>query len=226
MQTKIAIVSPIKYIENEINKIIVEEFNDIFVSIIPGIQDDIKKDLRPLFETSETFKEMTTALSNLNVEIGIPAPEATQRWLAIFDMLANQIEVRVNKMRVVGSGIDGGIICQMIKSDFEEIINSSFGQYVTEKGFNLPWQKWLLIDGDNIVISDHHVAFVNPLKPSKYFFSRTGGAIMVKRGSWQVPTEYSGTLEDNWITRVVQTYFDFIENFVYQSFKTRVQNAI
>ena len=226
MKAKIAIVSPIGYIENQVNKIIAKEFNEIFIEIAPGIEEDIKTNLLPIFKNSETFKEMTTALSNLNVEIGIPADEAETKWLGIFNILANQVYIDINKMQVVGSTITGGLLCNIIKSDFEEIVNSSSGKYITEKGYLLPWQRWLLLDGDSIVISDHHVALVNPLKPSKYFFSRTGGAIMVKRGSWKVPIGHSGTIDDNWVTRVIDTYLSEIDKFVYKSFKTRLKNAL
>lgn len=226
MKAKIAIVSPISYIEQEINKIIVQEFNQIFIDIAPKIQEDIKNNLSPLFANSDTFKEMTTELSNLNVEIGIPANEAKAKWLGIFDILTNQVFIEIDKMRATGKQISGGILCNIIKTDFKDIVESSFGQYITEKGYLLPWQRWLLLDGDNIVISDHHVKLVNPLKPSKYFFSRTGGAIMSKRGSWKVPAGHSGTQDDNWITRIIDTYLNEIDKFVYQSFKTRLKNAI
>lgn len=226
MRAKIAIVSPALYIEKEINKIIIREFNDILAKIIPGIEEDINTNLKPLFEESETFKEMTTELSNLNVEIGIPANEAKIKWFGIFDILANQIQIKLNKLHLVGNKIDGGIVAEIIESDFKEIIDSNFGSFITEKGFELKWQEWLLIDGDSIIIADHHVRLVNPLKPSKYFFSRTGGAIMVKRGTWKVPTVHKGTIDDNWITRIVQTYFSFIEKFIYRSFKTRLENEL
>jgi len=53
--------------------------------------------------------------------------------------------------------------------------------------------------------------------PNKY--SRTGYAIMKPAsGSWSVPSEFAGTITDNWITRAIQTSETDINNLLRKIF--------
>lgn len=226
MSGYIKITSSPGYIEQEINKIIVSEMDSVLRRVRDLVETDIKDNIKPLFETSETYLEMTTALSKLNVEIGIPSDEAKARWLEIFNLLVEQITVSYEKIRITGSSIDGGLIIDIIEDDFTKIVKSSFANFTTEKGENLPWLEWLMLDGDKPVILTHKVKFVNPNKKSKYFTSRTGGAIMVKNGEWNVPNPFTGVSTDNWLTRVIQSEFIFIVNFTNESIKRHIESLL
>jgi hypothetical protein len=51
--------------------------------------------------------------------------------------------------------------------------------------------------GDTIIISTHTIGFYPPA-------SRTGGDIMVRSSrGWKVPSQYSGTIDNNYATRTV-----------------------
>lgn len=92
------------------------------------------------------------------------------------------------------AGIEGGLRLEILKSDFSEVLSVN-GSFTSEGGFEIPWLRWLTLEGDRILVADHHIFF------GKGKYSRTGQAIMVPRGSWRVPPEYSGTEADNWISR-------------------------
>jgi hypothetical protein len=49
--------------------------------------------------------------------------------------------------------------------------------------------------GDITIIRDYQVE----IKPGA---GRSGNSIMVSGGSWRVPPEFSGTLQNNWLTRI------------------------
>lgn len=97
----------------------------------------------------------------------------------------------------------------MIQSDYTDVLNSSAAVFKTEKGTDLNWLEWLLLFGSKTIIKDYEVEFgYNPR-------SRTGQAIMrgVKRGKWSVPYEFSGTQNNNWITRAI----DSVESDIYKT---------
>jgi hypothetical protein len=55
------------------------------------------------------------------------------------------------------------------------------------------------LDGAKILVRQHEVK----IGPSRY--SRTGMALMVEsKKNWRVPSEFSGTISNNWITRALE----------------------
>ena len=76
----------------------------------------------------------------------------------------------------------------------EELSSLSVGQVATLSG-NLPWLHWLLMRGGSpIIIGFRYKADGG---------GRTGGGIMIPGGVFRIPLEYSGTVDDNFITRAL-----------------------
>jgi hypothetical protein len=44
--------------------------------------------------------------------------------------------------------------------------------------------------------------------------------------SWRVPTKYSGTIEDNWITRAVEDSMDFLEKLTESVIRHNIEKAL
>jgi hypothetical protein len=96
--------------------------------------------------------------------------------------------------------------------------NSSFkklppGKFKTEKGDTINWLEWLLEEGTKPIIYDYSVLF------GEYgpHVSRTGGAIMIPRvdgTSWHVPDIFAGTVDDNWLTRVLREFEPVVADLV------------
>jgi hypothetical protein len=103
----------------------------------------------------------------------------------------------------------------MIKSDFSDVLGSDYAIMTDNiRGYSLPWLKWLLLDGTAIIIDNYTVT----MGYNKY--SRTGGAVMTRTGgAWRVPPQYSGTMDDNWITRSIENSKDEIDNLIIRAFK-------
>ena len=73
------------------------------------------------------------------------------------------------------------------------------------RGGSLPWLRWLLTAGDSIIIRNFGVEF-GP-------FGRTGEARMVPDfAPYKVDSSFSGTPEDNFISRAVSRVGNQIEN--------------
>ena len=62
--------------------------------------------------------------------------------------------------------------------------------------YPLPWLNWLLLQGNKSLIPDFEIELGAAS-------SRSGKAIMVTGGGWSVPDAFSGTIDDNWITKAI-----------------------
>lgn len=133
----------------------------------------------------------------LQYEFGLPDPSA--RLSEILETIRNSHIVKYKPVTIKSSGLNGGIKIEMIKKDFSDLLSLGSASLVTEKGEKLDWLKWLLIEGDNVIVSDHIFIF----GPSQH--SRTGYGVMrqVGGGFWRVPPEYAGNIQNNWITRAI-----------------------
>jgi hypothetical protein len=124
----------------------------------------------------------------------------------------DDIQVQLIKPRALKNGIEASLIVNMIKEGFPDILGSSGASYVSEKGSQIDWLRWLLLEGNNSVVVGY-----------KYFpkadpRSRTGKGIMIKGESaiYRVPPEFAGTAENNWITRGINEALPQIESYINQ----------
>jgi hypothetical protein len=68
---------------------------------------------------------------------------------------------------------------------------------ITEKGDNLPWLEWLTTYGDSVIIYNYNVRYESGI-------GRSNMGIMVKSPSFfRVDGAYSGTYDDNFVTRAI-----------------------
>jgi hypothetical protein len=134
----------------------------------------------------------------LQYEFGLPDPSS--RLSEILETIRNGHVVKYKPVNIKSSSLAGGIKIEMVKKDFGDLLSLGSASLVTEKGEKLDWLKWLLIEGDNVIVSDHVFIF----GASQY--SRTGYGVMrqVGGGFWRVPPEYAGNMQNNWITRAIE----------------------
>lgn len=95
--------------------------------------------------------------------------------------------------------------------DFRNLLTSGFAQTITNNGQVLPWLTWLLTAGDSIIITQYHVDY------GMYASSRSGGAIMKPGGAFKVDSEFSGTIDNNFITRAIKGYEGEITDIIRNS---------
>jgi hypothetical protein len=86
---------------------------------------------------------------------------------------------------------------------------------MTENGSKIPWLQWLLIEGDKFIITGY-TYIVEPTVVEK---SRTDKGIMHKSTrSWRVPPAHSGTPDDNFLTRALDSLDASIDKIISQEF--------
>jgi hypothetical protein len=177
------------------------------------ITDSLRKVVREALVSTEEYQSILQG--KLKAELGIP--DSNSRIIAIIDTWVNNIVVEVK----TGTSPLLLITIGIIQDDYGDVLSLPQAQYAytSKRGQGeIPWLRWLLLEGDKRIITKYEFVS-NPKK------SRTGMGIMIskERGSWQVPSEFSGTSVDNFATRAfgnIESVLDrIVEQAVRGSFK-------
>ena len=132
------------------------------------------------------------SLSNgsLRLEFGLTSDPTS----AIVDAIVSTIKVKATK---VNTKLQGGFTLVMQPTNFSNLLSLPVAEQPIESGGSIPWLYWLLTLGDAVIIADFGVEFGGGR-------GRTGGAIMTPVNSpYKVDSRFSGTQDDNFITRAV-----------------------
>ncbi len=172
--------------------------NGLLFRKAPKIQIDIRKLVEDAIRRQPEYKSLLGG--ELQSELGVP--HTKPRLDQIVRIIVDSIEVKVKKLKNVGDIIEGGLEIDFVKSNFKDLTELPVASYVTDKGVKIEWLRWLLLEGDKIIVRSYTIG----IDPKDY--ARTGlGEIMIpsykKAGGWRVPPEFSGTAEDNFITRAL-----------------------
>jgi hypothetical protein len=128
--------------------------------------------------------------NSLNSQFGLAKGSSQGIVNSIVNAVVDSTEIEIKK---VNQKLDGEIIFKFQPSSFANLLSLSSGVVVTERGSNLKWLEWLLLEGDRIIIVGYKY------QPSED--GRAGGGTMLSGSGFRVPPNYSGTREDNFITR-------------------------
>lgn len=196
-------------------------YKKILESLIPEVKDymvskinTIKIQLPPIIRQSIISTPEYTSLINgkLKYEFGIP--DSSSKLAGILDIWSNNININYKPPRISNNQIKSMFSINMIKINFSDVLYSDYAiVYDSLRGYSLPWLEWLLLEGNKTIVSNHEVIF-GPHKQS-----RSGMAIMKESNkSWSVPSQFAGTINDNWITRAIDNSSNDIENLLNKVF--------
>jgi hypothetical protein len=160
---------------------------------IPGIRQRVAELVGEAVQASPTYASLLNG--RLWHVLGLTDPG--QALAAIVKGLKDGVEVRPVRVRLVGQQLEGGAVVRVVRGDFANLLQLEEATFTTpEHHYELDWLRWLLFEGDAVIIPDH--AYIGKIT----HFSRTGQGLMVKsRRGWRIPDEHQGTQHDNWITR-------------------------
>jgi len=149
-------------------------------------------------------------------EFGLP--DGRRSIEDIIDYWVNNIIVSKKKATASGGQISAGFTISMIRSDFKDVFSLGQSSVITDKGQELPWLEWLLTFGDRAIIREYSVKLSNSPR------SRSGRAIMIKdtRARWNIPVQFSGTLNDNFTTRALESIEDDIMSIIEKNLRSLV----
>ncbi len=130
--------------------------------------------------------------NSLAAQFGIVPGDEHAAIQKVISVLSESIKV---KMSPVDRNFTGGVEFVFDGDKLNLLKGTSEGTVVTEKDTPLDWLDWLLTKGDATIITGYHYV------PSTD--GRSGGGTMSVGSVWRVPPEFSGTDENNFITRAL-----------------------
>lgn len=189
-----------KFILNNISEII----NRRLFNNLNSVEKDISTIIINNIKEQPEYSSLKSG--SLRNQFGIANTSVVDSILLELD----DIQVKIIKPIIKGDSIQANLIINMINNNFSEIISSSSAAYISEKGSQIEWLRWLLLEGNNSVIIGYKY------KPKTSPNSRTGKGIMIKgEGNiFRVPPEFAGTSDNNWITRGVDASLPEIQSYI------------
>jgi len=146
--------------------------------------------------------------NSLSAQFGLRQGSAEQAVGDIVDAIVSSIEIDIKK---IDKNFTGGIEFRCQPSTFSAILGLSSGHVFTEKGTDLHWIDWLLTQGDKAIIVGYRYQAASA--------GRSGGGRMIPRGVFRVPPKFSGSSNDNFITRALSGKEQEISNILRGIFK-------
>lgn len=182
-----------------INSALAKEINLAIKNLLPTLKQKIIPVIRLALASSPEIASLQNGV--LRAEFGLDSDPTTQ----LIEEILSTLEFRplyAQKNR------GGGIEILMQPSDYSNILGKSFAQQAIDGG-TLPWLSWLLTLGDSIIITGFGVEF------GSFKTSRTGEARMSsKMAPYKVNSAFSGTLNDNFITRAIDRVYPQIQSII------------
>jgi hypothetical protein len=193
----IKILESVATIQKEINIALSRQVN----KRLTKAANKVRSQVIPVIQTALISSPEISSLSGgtLRGEFGLTSDPSSQLVSAIVDSL----EVRVTP---VNANLNGGFTLVMQPSNFANLFSLSSAEQPIEGG-SIPWLKWLLTLGDSVIIADFGVEFGG--------HGRTGQARMAKKfAPYKVNSAFSGTLDNNFITRAIDRVFPQIQEII------------
>ena len=203
----------------ESNGVIAQRIID---ALIPDVEkfmvssiNQIKSQLPPIIRAAITNTPEYESILNGKLKYEFGLPDSSSKLAALLDIWSTNLKYDFNPPRKSKNQIIGSFSVSAIRVDFSDVLYSDYAiMYDSFRGYTLPWLEWLLLEGNKAIISNYEVKF----GPNKY--SRTGNAIMKSSSSsWSVPSEFAGTISDNWITRALDGAESDIDSLLNRIFK-------
>lgn len=162
----------------------------------------VRNEIRSIIYAS---KEVDSFINDeLQGHLGVVEP--AQAIEEITKAIQAAVRSKVEPCKPVGNEISGGMSVYLYNQELlDTVMGLGIGTFISNE-FVVPWLKWWLTAGSEIVVFDYHFVSLSKhpnRKGSPKFVSRTGKGIMGKGGEWSVPQEFAGTPENNWIIRSI-----------------------
>lgn len=189
----IELTQGIKEIERNINKAIAQEVNVLLFQKKSRIENECKKLVSGWILSQPEIRSLTSSTPNsLSGQFGLYPGSDELAVDNIISAVENSISTKLTR---VNDKLIGGLEVYFQPDNFANLLGLSSGHVYYADG-DLHWLDWLLTEGDNIIVVNYSY---NPATG----LGRSGLGNMQKTGSFRVPPEYSGTKENNFITRAL-----------------------
>ena len=189
----IELTQSIKEIERNINKAISQEVNVLLFQKKSSIENQCKKLISGWILSQPEIRSLTSSTpDSLAGQFGLYPGTDELAVDNIISAVENSISIKLTR---VNEKLIGGLEVYFQPENFANLLGLSSGHVYYGDG-DLHWIDWLLTEGDNIIVVNYSYNPSTGLGRSKL-------GNMQKTGSFRVPPEYSGTKQDNFITRAL-----------------------
>jgi len=192
MSISLRLTDSIKNIEMEINKGIADYVNKKLSSnqnrIINSIRSLVPNWILAQPEMISLASNDPTSLAGYFGVVGDASSIATKIAISVADSLTFKLDNFKNNL-------NGGFEVYIQPTTFINLLGIQDGRSVYAGG-NLHWLDWLLTKGDEIIISNYQY---NP----QTGLGRSGLGNMIPGGVFRVPPQFSGTANNNFVTRAL-----------------------
>ena len=184
--------------DTQIKKMILDalaqDLNDTLRKSLPAINQAIKDLVQDALKKEPEYASLKSG--QLRAEFGIKDPADVDK---VIDAMTAAAKITLVPVKITQMGVSGGFKYTMLKADdLDGVIFTDIASVMDDKGYYLPWLKWLLYDGGKPLVKKFRV------KMGANSNSRSGMAIMVKsKSNWRVPPQFAGSISSNWVTRSV-----------------------
>jgi hypothetical protein len=171
---------------------------------IPEITERISEESLEIWKSTSTYHSLTNPGGGLNTDanlfhqFGFTPADAINIVDGFLEEASKNVRVDFSEFRPGTKSIfGGGIKVFVLRESLGDSLSSAFSSFSTEKGQQIEWAKWLLTEGNKILISDFK------FKGGSDLYSRSSSGIMIKAsgGVFRVPPEHQGIRGDNFLTR-------------------------
>lgn len=199
---KIKILDSRSKIEKNTLKAAEPEIKNLFQRAKPKIESGIKQIVVRALQRSPEIASLKDG--TLRLDFGLVVDPSDDIVYAV----ANSVNVLFKNFRFYKNSMSNVMSIYIQPSDFNNLLSLAIANVITERGEVLPWLEWLLTAGNAVVIAGYSVEYGN------FQTSRTGGAVMEPVGFFKVDPQFSGTSENNFITRAIEPYSEEINNLI------------
>ncbi len=181
-------------IEKEINKAIAKEFNGRIRSKNKRVLGVFKRSIESWVMSQPEIQSLLSQgeKNSLNAQFGLTPGVAGSSVARIVNSVVESTEVEIKK---IDEKLNGGVIFKCQTDTFSNLLGLPEGHVVTKKGADLHWLDWILTQGDRAIIIGYDY------EPSGD--GRSGGGTMKGGKSFRVSPSFSGTPNNNFITRAL-----------------------
>lgn len=184
------------------NKLLAKEGDKALRNASPRIKRRVKALVLQAMGASKEISEISSG--SLRLDFGLTQDPTTE----IISSIVNSVYVEVRRVRATAGKLSGGVIIGIQPMGYQNLLTLPGAQQQIEDGSSLPWLSWLLTRGNEIIIQDYGVLYGSG-------FGRTDGAKMSnKKAPFMVDPAYSGTADDNFITRALAPHQRSISNII------------
>ena len=180
-------------IMKKIHMALAKEFNKTLSQNVTQIY----RGLQPLISSALLSSPELASVSGglLRTDFGLTSDPSS----AIVSAIVSSLNIQIQRAKATAAGIKGGLLITMQPIDYNNLFSLSVAEQMTAKGASLPWLQWLLTFGQQIIVANFGVEY----GAGK---GRSGGGYMaVDERPFKVSSQHAGTVDDNFITRAIDS---------------------